>query len=341
MADFDSLLSGLHETKVGGEVLAGESADLVVNTKRQFSAAEDFDTIIGYEGDINSQIIVIEMPATHAGHQLSLCDHKELKWKNLSNSAEGTSTLTAKSGSSALYEWEVPADIMAAAGAIEIYISFYDIVEGRLAFAWNTASYSGLSVGKTMGSVSSYRPARDEILVIDEETHNIIAPAGYNNIVGNFGEAGVSNIYFLINRYLGKNRNIDVMAADATLYIVIPDIMAAKATITNKELYSAEIDGHNEGLVLLTWEVPKQITSNAHAYIGNFDIAIGFAEGPEDDKITYLSNTYSNLAIGDSLLRAAMPVIPDEPIENFKEGVFKTIDEYFAINNVYFFGELE
>ncbi len=338
MANFDTLLSNLHGNS---SIVSNTSADLIVSPKRQFSAAEGFDTVIGYEGDINSQIIVIELPETHAGHKLSLCARKELKWKNLSNGAEGASTLAAKDGSSILYEWEVPADIMAAAGTIEIYISFYDIAEGHLAFAWNTASYSGLSVGKTMGSVSSYRPARDEILVIDEETHNIIAPAGYNNIVGNFGEAGVSNIYFLINRYLGKNRNIDVMVADATLYIVIPNIMAAKAVITNKELYSAEVEEHNEGLVLLTWEVPKQITSNANAYIGKFDIAIGFAEGPEGDKITYLSNTYSNLTIGDSLLRATVPVIPDDPMSDFKDGVFKAIDEYFTINSVSFFGELE
>ena len=334
MANFDSLLSGLHGN---GSIVSNISADLIVNTKRQFSAVEGFDTVIGYEGDINSQIIVIELPEAHAGHKLSLCDHKELKWKNLSNGAEGVSILVAKSGSSTLYEWEVPADIMTAAGAIEIYISFYDKSDEHIAFAWNTASYSDLSVGQTMSSVGSYLPARDEILVLDEETRNIIAPTGYNNIVGNFGEAGVSNIYFLVNRYLGKNKNIDVMEAEATLYIIIPNIMATKTVIANKELYSAEVDGHNEGLVLLTWQVPTQITSNTHAYIGKFNIAIGFAQNEN----TYLSNTYSNLAIGDSLLRAVVPVVPDEPMDVFKEGVFKAIDEYFAINSVYFFGDLE
>lgn len=336
MANFDTLLSSLHGDKGGGAIQAGDSANLVVSANRQFSTASNFDTIIGYEGDINSQIIVIQLPETHAGHQLSLCDHKELKWKNLSNGAEGTSDL-ADGKNSTLYEWEVPSDLMAAAGTIEIYISFYDKSGEHLAFAWNTAPYSGLSVGKTMASVGSYLPARDEILLIDEETHNIIAPVGYNNIVGNFGEVGVSNIYFLVNRYLGKNKNINVVSAEVTLYVVIPNIMAAKATITNKELYSAEIDGHSEGLVLLTWEMPKQITSNANAYIGKFDIAIGFTQGEN----TYLSNTYSNLTIGDSLLRATVPVTPDDPMGDFKEGVFKAIDEYFTINSVSFFGELE
>ena len=55
MANFDDLLGNLHN-KVGGTIVAGDSADLIVNDKRQFSAAEGFDTIIGYEGDINSQV---------------------------------------------------------------------------------------------------------------------------------------------------------------------------------------------------------------------------------------------------------------------------------------------
>jgi hypothetical protein len=47
------------------------------------------------------------------------------------------------------------------------------------------------------------------------------------------------------------------------------------------------------------------------------------------------------LAIGDSLLRATTPVTPDGPMSDFNDGVFKAIDEYFTINSVSFFGELE
>jgi hypothetical protein len=100
-----------------------------------------------------------------------------LKWKNLSNGVEGISTLVVKNSEPkedepALYEWQVPADIMAAAGTIEIYISIYDKAEPntQIAFAWNTAPYSGLSIGKTMSSVGSHYPARDEILVINKDT---------------------------------------------------------------------------------------------------------------------------------------------------------------------------
>jgi hypothetical protein len=93
MANFDTLLKSLHDDKGGSAITGSPSANLIVNTKRQFSAVEGFDTIIGYEGDINSLIIVIELPEEQAGHKLSFCENKELKWKNLANGAEGTSNL--------------------------------------------------------------------------------------------------------------------------------------------------------------------------------------------------------------------------------------------------------
>ena len=93
MANFDTLLNSLHGDKGSSAIIGSTSANLVVNTKRQFSAVEGFDTIIGYEGDINSLIIVIELPEEQAGHKLSICENKELKWKNLANGAEGSSNL--------------------------------------------------------------------------------------------------------------------------------------------------------------------------------------------------------------------------------------------------------
>jgi hypothetical protein len=293
MANFDSLLSGLHEG-VGGAIRAGESADLIVNIKRQFSAAADFNTVIGYEGDINSQIIVIELPETHAGHQLSLCGNQELKWKNLSNGAEGISTLTTKGESKTLYEWQVPADIMAAAGSIEIYISFYDKVgtepNAQIAFAWNTASYSGLSIGKTMSSVGSHYPARDEILLIDEETRNIIAPTGYNNTICNYGDLGMSEVYFIINRYLGKNHSLDVFNANPCIFVSINGKKGIDSSNITKELYSVDLDNINyEGMVLLKWRVPPGITGGVGP--GQLQIAIHITA----DEARWTSNTYNNL----------------------------------------------
>lgn len=314
MANFDTLLSNLHGNS---SIISNTSADLIVSPKRQFSVVDGFDTVIGYEGDVNSQIIVIELPEAHAGHKLSLCARKELKWKNLSNSAEGTSTLVAKDGSSTLYEWEVPADIMAAAGTIEIYISFYDTVvidsNTQIAFAWNTASYSGLSIGKTMSSVGSYLPARDEILLIDEETRNIIAPPGYNNTICNYGDLGMSEVYFIINRYLGKNHSLDVLNENTTPSIFV-SINGKKGIDSNsdnitKELYSVDLSNiDNEGMVLLKWKVPPGVTGGVGP--GKLQIAVHIYNNNNTTRWT--SNAYNDLQIGHSVFEYQGEEAPEE-----------------------------
>jgi hypothetical protein len=240
------------------------------------------------------------------------CGHKELKWKNLSNGAEGISALVVKNSEPkndepkddepkddepTLYEWRVPADIMAAAGTIEIYISFYDTVgtepNTQIAFAWNTASYSGLSIGKTMSSVSSYYPARDEILLVDEETRNIIAPPGYNNTICNYGDLGVSEVYFIVNRYLGKNHKLDVLNEKTKTNIVV-GINGKKgidsgSNIT-KNLYSVNSGSDNyEGMVLLKWSVPPGVTGGVGP--GQLEIAVYIY----NNEARWVSNAYNGL----------------------------------------------
>lgn len=333
MANFDSLLRNLHndiEDEDTDMITSSLTADLIVNTKRQFSAADGFDTIIGYEGDINSQIIVIELPETHAGHKLSLCAHKELKWKNLSNGAEGTSTLTTKPDSSTLYEWEVPADIMAAAGNIEIYISFYDKVDieskTQIAFAWNTASYSGLSIGKTMSSVGSHYPARDEILLVDEETRNIVAPPGYNNTICNYGDLGMSEVYFIINRYLGKNHSLDVLNANPCIFASINGKKGIDSSNITTELYSVDLDSANyEGMVLLKWKVPPGITGGVGP--GQLQIAVHIST----EQARWTSNAYNGLQIGHSVFEYQGEEAPEE--WNLTTDFVKEIIEDYITNN--------
>jgi hypothetical protein len=63
-----------------------------------------------------------------------------------------------------------------------------------------------LSVGKSINTVDYSLPAKDEILIIDRETKNILAPNGYNNLVCNRGEVGIAHLYFLVNKNLGKGK---------------------------------------------------------------------------------------------------------------------------------------
>jgi hypothetical protein len=107
--------------------------------------------------------------------------------------------------------WEVPAEACTQAGTLEISISIYDKSGNQVVFSWNTAKYAGLTIGGSLESVGFEFPPKDEILVIDRDTKSIVAPAGYNNTICNYGEVGVTEVYFLVNRYLGKKRELDVM----------------------------------------------------------------------------------------------------------------------------------
>jgi hypothetical protein len=115
--DFNTLISTLHGSiHEDAYDITDNKNLLIVNNKRQFSTTADFDTVIAYEGDINSQIITIQCPKTHDGHDLSGCTYKELRWKNLGSGVEGISNLLVNDTTSTdnLYlSWEVPSDACA------------------------------------------------------------------------------------------------------------------------------------------------------------------------------------------------------------------------------------
>ena len=342
---FDNLLTSLGHVNAR-DAEGVNSYDLSIDEKRQFKPADGFNTTIAFEGDINSIELVIDMPAMHARHELAKCQHKELKWKNLANSAEGVSTLNFVSGGAAgraLYIWEVPSEICANAGAIEISISFYDRDEetGSLAFAWNTAPYSGLKVEKTMSSVGVNMPALGDILLVDEETHNIIAPAGYNNIICNYGDIGTAEIYFLMNRYLGKREAIDVMDAHTDVRIAVTmngkygldSLKEGHGNITLRP-YSAEIAGRkNEGMVLIAWKVPAGITAGTLGP-NSLTIALQVAETSETKKDRWTSNTYSSLKVGPSIFGYKAGETEEWDLTN--DFVKTVIDDYLSAGGILF-----
>jgi hypothetical protein len=149
--DFSTLISTLHGSIHEDDSDITDNKNLlIINNKRQFSTTADFNTVIAYEGDINSQIITIQCPRKHDNHDLSKCS-KELRWKNLGSGVEGISNLnvddTATSSDFLYLTWEVPSDACTQSGTLEISIAFYDKHDDYIAFAWNTAEYTGLSIG--------------------------------------------------------------------------------------------------------------------------------------------------------------------------------------------------
>ena len=332
MASFDELLTDLHSN---ANVTDTAAAYIEITEKRQLVPTSDFDTVIAYEGDINSQIIYFKPWPSADGHDLTACTNKELKWKNLSSKVEGTSSLIAetKSGGTML-KWEVPSDLCTEAGNIEISLSFFDKADNKVVYSWNTASYAGLSVGKTMDSVESAFPAKDEILFIDEESKNIIAPAGYNNVICNYGDVGVANVYFLVSRYLGKRNSLDVLDENTRVTVYVQMNGYRRKQILEKLPYTTAIDGRtNEGLVFLQWEVSADFTSGelgAHKMI----IAVEFAELNQDEEPVkrWFSNTYQLLEVAPSVIQIDNPGEGDTPMT--EDIIYQLITDYFTVHDV-------
>lgn len=322
MANFDEMIKSLHDDKgslADDGLLVDPKGIITINDKRQFIPSTNFNPVIGYEGDVNSQIITFDLPATVEGHELTECKNKIIKWSNLQNGLEGRSKLEqvgeVTEGRQYL-QWRVEPDVFVKAGTIQIAISFYDTEGDKIAFQWNTASFSGLSVAANASDIGFFEPAENEVLFISEETRRIIAPQGYNNVVCNYGEAGVSKIYFRTKR---KIRGIDLLDSNTVVKIrcnLNGDIYVYKTPSENLKVapYSTEVTDV-DGLVNIVWYVPAEITDNEQNYAGTFSIEVDF----EASGKIWRTSTYNGLIIGSDVFQIA-------------ENYIKNPDRYYVLD---------
>ena len=176
MADFTVELEKIHgEINKTNATISDKDGIIEITSLREFKLPNEYNSVIAYVGDVNSQIITFQLPESHEGHKLSECNYKKLKWKNLGNNIEDVSELKIEAEDGKIARWVVPPEAFTSAGAIEISISIYDIKEGRIAFSWNTPTFKGLSVGEAFSQVGETTstenfPSKDEILFVDDET---------------------------------------------------------------------------------------------------------------------------------------------------------------------------
>jgi hypothetical protein len=243
---------------------------------------EGYNTILAYAGDVNSQIVTFALPQFHEGHDMSKCEFKKLYWKNSTSGIEDTSDLVLKSteGNNQILEWAFPPAAATEAGKVEIKITLYDLIDGKVAFSWNTPIFSQFTVGDTFTKVGERitqsnlpKVAKDDILFIDEESRAIVAPKNYNYIVGNYGDVGTSFVYF---QTLRKIRGIDLLDEGTTIDIAVTlKDKAATYTIAKSDVETCFAEGsRGEELIDFVWWVPPEITNNASQYIGAFTIRI-------------------------------------------------------------------
>ena len=342
MANFDTILENLH---TNSQVTDTDSSVITITPQRTFDVPADFNTTLGYAGDVNSQVVTFILPKSHEGHDLSLCNKHRLKWKNLANGVEGNNDLTTikndtiDKDTSWAATWEVPPEAMTQAGTLEIAISIFDIKDNIVAFSWNTASYKGFTIGESFVHVediwsSGVMPAKNEILHVDIEGRQIVAPAGYNKTICNYGDIGTSKVFFLVNRYV---RGIDLMNENTDSSgepIVKVYINIAYQTTTSDwiEIPKGAMAQYsqNSNKIILCWNVPSAITNNNQKYTGNISISLKFEETNVVQQIVkrWVSSSFTQLTIGPSLLTDTI----NDIVERDEEMLEKAIDLYFDKN---------
>ena len=206
MSNFDDIINQLHSSAAIEDAQA--QTPIVVTSRRTFEVPQDYDLVLGYAGDVNSQVVTFQLPKLHEGHSLYNCDFKKIKWQNLKSGTEGVSDLTPQREDTDTWTatWEVPPELMTMAGEIEIAVSIYDEKDGFIAFSWNTPAFRGFSVGASANQVadvwsegSKNLPAANEILIVNTENRRIEAPVNWNPIICSYGDIGLSKVFFEIN----------------------------------------------------------------------------------------------------------------------------------------------
>lgn len=326
MSSFENLLKELHNNGMisdsdkvvvinpSTEEETTQTAAIEITNKRQFIIPEDYNLVLAYEGDINSQIVTFSLPKFHENHELALCKNKKLLWNNVSAKTEGVSDLILLENSSSedttiKVSWIVPPEAFVRAGQLEISISFYDFGTNGIAFAWNTPVFKGFSVGESNQYVGiglnspealppAKRPAKNEILFVDVENRNIVAPAEYNYVVGNYGDKGISTVHFQMQRYV---HGMDLLGTNTeiTIYGYLGELDFSN-NISGVNRYSAE-GSYGEGLVDFDWNVPDELLENTENYVGNLSVSILISQS-NDGAITkrWNSSPFLGLIIGES-----------------------------------------
>lgn len=268
---------------------------------------------LAYEGDVNSQIVSFRLPKKYEGHNLVDCGTKIINWKNLISGNEDWSELIPfipdwidklETEKFQFLKWIVPPAAFTKAGTIQVSISIYDFQDNKLAFAWNTAPFSGFNVRQTLTEIgykgeNSVHPtiAKNELLYIDEERHNIVAPQGYNFVFSTYGSNNTATLHFQTVDNLG---GIELSDNNTIIKVITKIKDRTKTSVVSKDsIHSSFYDTleTKKGLIEFNWIVPEEVISNDLDYTGVITISLEVENGNKKWKTL----PFSKLILGQSL----------------------------------------
>lgn len=303
--NFDEILSQLHDkaTLVDKQPDGTDSPVITINEKREFDIPSNYNTVLAYAGDVNSQIVTFQIDRYQDGHDLGACAYKKLVWKNLTSDYEGASDLildeiTAED-TELIARWQVPAAAFAHAGQLEIAVSIYDLIGDKIGYSWNTATSTAFSVGATTSDLDYsgddfYIPAKNEILYINEN-RQITMPNGYNPIIANYGDIGTSKVYFRVKSNIA---GIDVLDDKTSISVLINFNDCTTSESIGLGQRKSFVESVGDEYVILEWNVSRAITDNNDFYFGPITIGLSFST----TTLKWSTLPFSGLLINEALV---------------------------------------
>lgn len=360
--NFDAVLEQLSAHK-GNVTIVDSDETIEITSQRVFKAPSNYNFTLGYVGDVNSQIVTFQFPLAHEGHSLENCAKKKLNWKNRKSGVEGVSNLIILDSSENGWraKWEVPPEAMSMAGTVEIGISISDVVvddnnKEKIAFSWNTPSFSKFTVAESFNQVADVYdpnnvvlPARNEILIVDVDNRSIIVPSGWNSTVCCYGDIGVSKLFFEVNRYVRGMDLLDLWnqgASGTAISVGVAFLSSTAQDFSTDTVYSIyeTVENQKANKVLVSWDIPPTVSNNNSKYVGAFTIYFKVEEKDAAGNVLkrWTTQAFNNVKIGTSLLVNDLSdfvsreeeIVRDIIKEEMGESVIEQIDEY--MDNTYF-----
>ena len=266
MADYKKIISDIHDGEASGYI-TDEHGYITIDPKtRQLSIPTDFNSVIAYAGDINSQIIRFICPNTYDGHSLSDCSNHEIRWYNTGSGIGDTSELIVgdKVSDGFVISWLVPPEAVTKSGFLHIVISIFDKNGEVIKYQWNTAPFTSLSIGTTMENVDVKTPTKDKILILNPQTRNITLPAGYNSVVAIKGDVGMSEIFIQAPRYINT---LDLTDVNVYINWYVNEELSGRNKCRVEDVYS---ENTTDNLVIIHWQIDPKLTTEC---VGEFSFS--------------------------------------------------------------------
>lgn len=119
---------------------------------------ESSSKVMLIQGDHNSERFTFEIARYIEGHDMSLCDKVRIHFSNGDHNdvyEVNDLQISSENEDVVIFSWLISSNATGATGALTFLIEFLCLNDETIEYRWNTAIYSGITIGKGMNNSAS------------------------------------------------------------------------------------------------------------------------------------------------------------------------------------------